>query len=54
MDSAFEFTVNGLNMEFAFRLMTDGHNIPGGLFVDILTEKNVNSYTNTFVSQRTA
>ena len=39
MDAAFEFAVNGLNMEFTFELMTDGHNIPGGLFVDILTEK---------------
>ena len=39
MDAAFEFAVNGLNMEFAFGLMTDGQNIPGGLFVDILTEK---------------
>ena len=39
MDAAFEFAVNGLNMEFTFGLMTDGHNIPGGLFVDILTEK---------------
>ena len=39
MDAAFEFAVNGLNMEFAFGLMTDGHNIPDHLFVDILTEK---------------
>ena len=39
MDAAFEFAVNGLNMEFAFRLMTDGRDIPSGLFVDILTEK---------------
>ena len=31
--------MNGLNMEFAFGLMTDGHDIPSGLFVDILTEK---------------
>ena len=31
--------LNKLNMEFVFRLMTDGHDIPGGLFVDILTEK---------------
>ena len=39
MDAAFKFAVNGLNMEFTFGLMTDGHNIPGGLFVDILIEK---------------
>ena len=39
MEATFEFAVNGLNMEFALGLMMDGHNIPGGLFVDILTEK---------------
>ena len=39
MDAAFEFMVNGLNMEFAIHLIRDGHNIPGSLFVDILTEK---------------
>ena len=39
MDAAFEFAVNGLNMEFAIHLVADGHGIPGGLFVDILTEK---------------
>ena len=39
MDTTFEFAVIGLNMEFTFGLMTDGHNIPGGLFVDILTER---------------
>ena len=39
MDATFKFAGNGLNMEFAFGLMIDGHNIPGGLFVDILTEK---------------
>ena len=32
MDAAFKFAVNGLNMEFAFSLMTDGHSIPDGLF----------------------
>ena len=26
-------------MEFAINLIADGHSIPGGLFVDILTEK---------------
>ena len=39
MDATFELAVNGLNMEFAFGLMTDGCDIPSGLFVDILTEK---------------
>ena len=39
MDAAFEFAVNGLNMEFTINLVADGHSIPGGLFVDILTEK---------------
>ena len=39
MDAAFEFSVNGLNMEFAINLVKDGHSIPNGLFVDILTEK---------------
>ena len=39
MDAAFEFSVNGLNMEFAIHLVRDGHSIPNGLFVDILTEK---------------
>ena len=39
MDAAFEFSVKGLNMEFAINLVRDGHSIPDGLFVDILTEK---------------
>ena len=39
MDAAFEFAVNSLNMEFALGHMIEGHDIPGGLFVDILTEK---------------
>ena len=39
MDAAFEVVVNRLNMEFALNLVADGHSIPGGLFVDILTEK---------------
>ena len=39
MDAAFEFSINGLNMEFAIHLVRDGHSIPDGLFVDILTEK---------------
>ena len=39
MDAAFEFSVNGLNMEFAIDLAADGHSIPDLLFIDILTEK---------------
>ena len=39
MDAAFEFAVNGLNMEFTIHLVADGCSIPHGLFVDILTEK---------------
>ena len=39
MDAAFEFSVNGLNMEFAIHLIEDGCSIPDGLFVNILTEK---------------
>ena len=39
MDAAFEFSVNGLNMEFAINLTMNGHRIPDGLFVNILTEK---------------
>ena len=39
MDAAFEFTVNGLNMEFAINLVADVCAVPGGLFIDILTEK---------------
>ena len=39
MDATFEFSVNGPTMDFALDLMLDGHDIPNGLFVDILTEK---------------
>ena len=39
MDAAFGFSVNGLNMEFVINLVRDGHSIPDGFFVDILTEK---------------
>ena len=39
MEAAFEFSVNGLNVEFAMNLIVNGHSIPGRLFVDILTEK---------------
>ena len=39
MEAAFEFLVNGLNMEFAINLVMNGHSILDRLFVDILTEK---------------
>ena len=39
MEAAFEFSVNGLNMEFAINLIADGHSVPASLFIDILTEK---------------
>ena len=39
MDAAFEFSVNGPNMNIALDLIADGHEIPNGLFIDILTEK---------------
>ena len=39
MEAAFEFSVNGLYMEFASNLIMNGHSIPDGPFVDILTEK---------------
>ena len=39
MEAAFEFAVNGFNMEFAIGHMMEGHDIPEGLFVDILMEK---------------
>ena len=39
MDPAFEFSVNGLNMELAIHLAVDGRSIPDLLSVDILTEK---------------
>ena len=39
MDAAFEFSVNGLNMEFAINLIADGCDVPSGFFIDILTEK---------------
>ena len=39
MEAAFEFAINGPNMEFALYLLRDGHTVPAGLFIDILTEK---------------
>ena len=39
MDPTFEFSVNGLNMEFTIHLAVGGCSIPDLFFVDILTEK---------------
>ena len=39
MDAAFEFAVNGDNMEFAIDLIRTGCTVPAALFIDILTEK---------------
>ena len=39
MDAAFEFTINGDNMEFATYLIRTGCTVPAALFIDILTEK---------------
>ena len=39
MEAAFEFSVNGLNIEFAINLIMNGCSIPDGIFVDILTKK---------------
>ena len=39
MEAAFEFAVNGPNMEFALGRIREGHSVPAGLFIDIMTEK---------------
>ena len=39
MDAAFEFAVNGDNMEFAMDCIRTGRTVPATLFIDILTEK---------------
>ena len=39
MEAAFEFAVNGENMEFAMDRIRNGHAVPAALFIDILTEK---------------
>ena len=39
MDPALEFAIDGLNMEFAANLATDGASIPDALFINIITEK---------------
>ena len=39
MDAAFEFDLNGDNIEFATDLIRTGRTVPAALFIDILTEK---------------
>ena len=39
MDAAFEFTVNGENMEFAMDLIRNGHAVP---YLLTYSQKNVN------------
>ena len=39
MDPTLEFTICGLNMEFAANLAADRTSIPDALFIDIVTEK---------------
>ena len=39
MEAAFEFAVNGPNMEFALNRIREGYSVPTGLFIDIMTEK---------------
>ena len=39
MEAAFEFAVNRPNMEFALNRIREGHSVPAGLFIDIITEK---------------
>ena len=39
MEAAFEFAVNGENMEFALYRLRDGHIVPARLFIDIIAKK---------------
>ena len=39
MDAVFEFSFNGLNMDFAMHLAQDGHKVLEGLFTEIMVEK---------------
>ena len=39
MDATFEFSFNGLKMDFAMHLATDGHKVPEALFTEIMVEK---------------
>ena len=46
MDAAFEFSFTSMNMDFAIHLAADGHEIPEGLFINIIS-KNANYCYNT-------
>ena len=39
MEAAYEFALNGNNMDFALNRIWQGHPIPARLFIDIMTEK---------------
>ena len=39
MEAAYEFALNRSNMDFALYRIRDGHPIPPGIFIDIMTEK---------------
>ena len=39
MEAAYEFALNGPNMEFALYRICEGHPIPAHLFIDIIAEK---------------
>ena len=39
MEAAFEFAINRPNMEFVLDRIREGHSVPAGLFIDIMTEK---------------
>ena len=39
MEAAYEFALSGDNMDFALDRIWQGHSIPAGLFIDIITEK---------------
>ena len=47
MDAAFEFSVNGLNMEFAIHLAADGHSIPD-LPVCRHFDREMSTFTSTY------
>ena len=39
MEAAYEFALNGPNTDFTLYRIQEGHPIPLGLFIDIMTEK---------------
>ena len=47
MDPAIQFLLQGMNMAFATELARYGKDIPQGLFLDIMIEKNTN-FTSSF------